>query len=136
VFVVDFADAAVGEVLSAGAAQYGQPFELILDIVGCWKHNGIAWAAPARVPPPLLALVEGLESRLRAAGFELENRRYRPHVTLLRRAECRPVDAQPGEPLRWMVDRFVLVRSRRSGRGSDYERLAEWQLKPDISRRD
>jgi hypothetical protein len=42
------------------ARELGSPvsspsFELTLDTAGCWKHNGVAWAAPGAVPAPLAA---------------------------------------------------------------------------------
>jgi RNA 2',3'-cyclic 3'-phosphodiesterase len=135
-FIGDVGEAAARKVLEIGAAQRGIAFDLMLDCTGCWRHNGIAWAAPSQPPPPLLALAAGLEAGLRSAGFDIEQRRYRPHVTLLRRADCQPTDWQPPNALRWRVDRFVLVRSPQSQRASDYERLAEWPLAPDIKRRD
>jgi len=61
------------------------PFPLVVDRVGRFKRDGgnIVWAGVAR-SEPLLALQRGLTERLQAVGFELETRKYSPHITLAR----------------------------------------------------
>lgn len=135
VFIGDVADSALDAVLRIGSAQRVQAFDLAIDRIGCWPHNGIAWAAPRATPPSLNALVSGLESRLRADGFDIETRPYRPHITLLRRARGEVFDEQPGA-LHWHADHFVLVRSRSSKSGTDYQRLEEWPLETSVNRHD
>jgi 2'-5' RNA ligase len=134
-FIGEVAEQQIDAVLRVGDAQRGQPIDLLIDRAGCWRHNGIAWAAPAETPATLLALVHGLETALRGAGVDIETRSYRPHITLLRRAVCRATNWQPS-PLHWHADRFVLVRSRPTEPGANYERLREWSLNEPLNRGD
>jgi RNA 2',3'-cyclic 3'-phosphodiesterase len=92
--------------------------ELLLDRPQVWP-GGIAVLEAGMVPPALAALHAGLAARLQAIGLPVEARRYRPHVTLARKA----FHAQPAaEPLRWQAGPgFALVQSLPGGRG--YETL-------------
>jgi 2'-5' RNA ligase len=103
-------------------------FPLILDDWGCWARNGIGWCAPSRVPESLGALAANLENWLRGMGFALERRAFKPHVTLLRKTDCAPME-QAMMPIAWQVNEFVLVRSRVLPRESQYEVIGRWPLK-------
>ena len=105
-------------------------FDLCIDHTGYWSRARVAWCGPAGVPPPLQALVEGLQRDLRACGFEPEARTYRPHVTLAR-------DAGGGTtgPLAhtvvWPCDRFVLVTSSGARQPPRYDVVREWSLQSE-----
>ena len=58
-------------------------------------------------------------------GIRREERTYRPHVTLARRA--RPVEAAVA-PVRWVVEDLALVESFPDGRNVHYEVLERWPL--------
>lgn len=123
----------LGELTSAGLEvargvppiRGGGPFELTLDALGVWPESKILWLAPSAVPPPLGELEAALWGRLMERGFRAEERVYRPHVTLARRA--RPVEARV-EPVRWAVTDLALVESFAEGRGVHYEVLERWPL--------
>lgn len=89
---------------------------LAFDGAAVWP-GGIAVLEAGRVPPALLALHEALGEALRSCGLPVEGRRFRPHVTLARRAQ----GAQPPpsfEPLGWQASApYLLVRSLPGGRG-------------------
>ncbi|MEX0959040.1 MAG: RNA 2',3'-cyclic phosphodiesterase [Burkholderiales bacterium] len=112
-----------------GTGVSASAFDLSIDTAGCWKHNRIAWAAPAAIPQPLAMLAEQLSAGGGAAGFEPELRPYKPHVTLLRKAQCRPLQWTPSAPIEWRVERFVLVRSILHREGAIYEEMAHWPLR-------
>jgi len=99
---------------------------LSFDTVGGWD-NGIGWLAPSAPPAGLAELVERLNAALAAAGFSVERRRYRPHLTLLRatRQAWRP---HPVAPLAWPLDHLALVASTLEARGPSYQELARWPL--------
>jgi 2'-5' RNA ligase len=105
----------------------GARFELLLDRVGYWPHNRIAYAAPAAMPAPLSALAQALALRLAAAGFRTEERPYFAHVTLLRAARRAPAGVRFA-PVRWPVDAIALVQSARSGGRLVYRPLERWTL--------
>jgi RNA 2',3'-cyclic 3'-phosphodiesterase len=85
-------------------------FTLTLDCVGQWHGAGVAWIAPRVVPAPLAALHAALNDALHRAGFPVETRPFRPHITLVRRQSRALADA-PAEPLTWRVERLSLMRS-------------------------
>jgi 2'-5' RNA ligase len=100
---------------------------LVFDTLGAWRASGVAWVAPAVVPPPILALHAALAAALTAAGFALDARAFRPHVTLARRC----VQVQPRarcEPVRWPADRLCLIGSELGAEGPVYRELGAWPL--------
>jgi 2'-5' RNA ligase len=114
--------------LQAGAADLGLPaFELLFDRAECWRHNRIAYATTGEPPPALLQLVTGLEAMLDRLGIPYDRRPYKPHVTLVRNADCRPEDP-PLQPIRWPAREFVLVESRLLPEGAQYVRLGRYPL--------
>jgi 2'-5' RNA ligase len=102
-------------------------FLLSLDEWGCWAWNRIGWTAPSIVPEPLHGLAANLQCWLRGAGFELDNRHFAPHVTLVRQAQCiRLADSMV--PVEWQVVDFELVHSHARPDGAHYETLGAWRL--------
>jgi 2'-5' RNA ligase len=93
------------------------PFELEFGHPEWW-HGGIAVLAPDVVPAPLLALHGALGEALLRLDLPLEQRDYKPHVTLARRAgpKQEPID---GPPIRWQIDRYALMESK-VGSGAEY----------------
>ena len=122
----------LGELTAAGVAlarsvppiEVGA-FELTLDAIGVWPESRVLWVAPRSLPAPLEELEARLWERLAAQGFEGEDRLYRPHVTLARRA--RPIEADV-VPVLWRVEDLALVESFPDGRSVYYEVLERWPL--------
>jgi 2'-5' RNA ligase len=106
--------------LRAGLQLENDAFELHLDQPGVWP-GGIAVLEAGAVPQPLAALHARLAERLRALALPVESRRYRPHVTLARKAfGARPPAASVA--VCWSAPGgYALVRSLPGGRG--YETL-------------
>jgi 2'-5' RNA ligase len=102
-------------------------FDLALERLG-GAAQGIAWIAPASVPPELVALHGALKSALAGRDFAVEARRFRPHVTLARRCGRRPLH-RATEPIAWRVERLSLVRSVGGPDGSRYDDLDAWPLR-------
>jgi 2'-5' RNA ligase len=100
-------------------------FELTLDAVGIWPESKILWLAPSAPPDALGELEARLSDGLAERGFRSEERVYRPHVTLARRA--RPVDLAV-EPIAWNVRDLALVESFPDGRNVHYEVLERWPI--------
>ena len=89
----------------------GRAFELSLEKARYWGHNHIVCAAPHSAPPQLAQLVHALEQHLIKHRFHFERHAYKPHVTLLRRADWS--DAPLPEMLKvvWQARDFVLAQS-------------------------
>jgi 2'-5' RNA ligase len=122
--------------LLALAAEIELPgFAMAFDSADCWRHNQIAYLAMRQMPAALQSLQSELSARVLHAGFVLETRPYRPHITLLRKADCRvenTIKENPAtEPVAWSVRDFVLVKSSLSANGSRYEQIGRWPLLKD-----
>lgn len=99
--------------LAAALEQPGAAFALSLARPALWQ-GGVAVLEPAPVPRALAALHAALGGALAGAGFAVETRRWRPHVTLARRASgARPPEI--GAALRWRVNGYALVESEPGG---------------------
>jgi 2'-5' RNA ligase len=96
---------------------------LVLDRAQVWA-GGMAVVEAGTVPPELAALHGALAARLAVLGLPVEARRWRPHVTLARKAfGARPPASFA--PLRWEAGgSYALVRTLPGGRG--YETLASF----------
>ena len=82
-------------------------------------------AAPA-------TLANLLNTRLRAAGFQIEPRPFVPHVTLARRVRCASLPRLEA-PLTWPVREFALLESIAQPLHPRYETLAVFPLGPDAA---
>jgi 2'-5' RNA ligase len=129
----------LGELTAAGVAvarsvppvEVGA-FELTLDAIGVWPDSRVLWLAPRVLPAPLEELEARLWEQLAVRGFAAEDRSYRPHVTLARRA--RPVETA-AEPVRWRVEDLALVESFPDGRNVHYAVLERWPLDGGAAKR-
>ncbi|MCM8613505.1 RNA 2',3'-cyclic phosphodiesterase [Accumulibacter sp.] len=92
-----------------------EPFELVLDRAEIWP-NGLVVLRSGSPAAALQALHGRLGDALRSLGLIPERRRFRPHVTLARRAagSIPPVAAAE---VRWQVNSYALVESLASGAG-------------------
>ena len=111
-------------------------FELALDRLEYWRHKRVLCLGTSAVPPLLLELVRVLNSKLSQAGFPVERRPFRAHLTLARNAEADWSAAMPLKtPLTWLVDRLALVESRLSAAGPAYVVRAEKPLRAVVNKR-
>jgi 2'-5' RNA ligase len=104
-------------------------FCLVFDQAQFWPRNGIVALAPAATPPALTELAGCLSERLRAEGFALERRSFRPHLTLARKGSATETRIALPEPVVWDAAEFCLVESRSGPEGSDYRVAATWPLR-------
>jgi len=100
-------------------------FDLAFDELGSFANGGVLWLGARSVPAALTELERRLWDDLQGQGFVREERTYRPHVTLARRA--RPVTAEV-PPVAWHVSELALVESLPDGRNVYYEVLETWPL--------
>lgn len=128
-FLGDVMATRVADAEAAAAKVTASAFTLDLDRLGYWKHNRIVWAGSVAVPPALTALAASLAEALRAAGFQLEERAFAAHVTLLRNAVCSPAASALAAAIRWPAADFALVESHAGAGGSRYAVLRRWPLR-------
>jgi len=117
---------AVLEAMTAAAAGVA-PFDLTAEGVGAFPNASrarVLWAGVAGDVAVLAGLQADLATRLSAEGFALEDRAYRPHITLARARVPGPVPvAVASGPRfgRWHVSELKLIESHLGTDGSRYE---------------
>lgn len=124
------------ETLIAGTA----PFDVILttpDLLG--GRNLRAITLLAEKTTPLLALQTKIETLLRQQGFDLERRRFKPHVTLYRLPNTLAPETPPAveawlagrvgaEPIPFQAESVTLCESTLTQDGPIYTTLAAFPL--------
>ena len=103
------------------------PFSLALGHAGWWNGPRVLWLAPELCPEPLLQLVTRLSGLARQQGIRLEERPYRPHLSIARQVRTFP-GPDSLEPICWKISDFCLLRSKSLKTGVVYELLASWPL--------
>ncbi len=111
-------------------------FQVEFDRAECWRHNRIGCLGASVIPKGLSDLVQALESGLKAVEIPFDRRAYRPHITLLRKADCPGAHEKRGaemknpaiRPFHWPARDFVLVKSSLRPDGARYVELGRWPL--------
>jgi 2'-5' RNA ligase len=114
--------------VKAADAVRSRSFALQLDRIEHWRKPQVICLTPTSTSPIPGQLAADLATQLRDAGFELEKRPYRAHLTLARKAVYLPADARLDQPILWQSTAFVLVESDRDTQGSHYTLLKSWPL--------
>ena len=101
-----------------------QPLSFMLDHSGYFKRPQVLWLGTHDVPQALTELSDTLVQGCRDCGYKMEDRPFRPHVTLMRKVKrhC-PIDVMPVE---WSAKEFVLVESCSTPGGVQYTVLKRW----------
>lgn len=99
---------------------------LTLEQLGWFRRPRVAWIGPTHAVPELEALAAGLSGSCRASGVKMEDRPFRPHVTL-RRFVTR-FESIAVEPLDWRPREMVLIESGQGGNPGPYRVLQRWAL--------
>ena len=108
VFIGAVDAASLDAVVAVAAGVPNEPFELILDQVEFWR-GGLCVAMPSKLPEPLVRRQRAIDTALRGLGLPIDERPWRPHLTLARRATgARVAGALP--PLRWHGSGHVLAQ--------------------------
>ncbi len=113
------------------------PFELQLGSVGVFPHRGqprVLWSG-VKKQEALFGIQRALQNELRHAGFEIERRKFPPHVTLARIQQSPPEATFDwiGRHLSFSsavfkVHRFHLFSSTLTSAGSRYELEESFRL--------
>ncbi len=127
-FLGEVPRARVDPLLEIGACVAGaaSPFPITLDRIGGGAY-GLVWLAPPGPSAPLHSLRASLTEALEATGFVLQQRMFRPHVTLAR--DCvRPAHRVRIAPIGWEVRRLALIASTLAAGGPAYRNVGDWPL--------
>ena len=111
------------EVLDALEQVEFEPFEIRLDGVG--NFGDLLWAGVTG-EEKLAAVARRLRHELAEAGIPFDKKKFRPHVTLIRKVSYRTGQKLPKEPLRaeaMTVKRISLMKSERGKNGMVYTEI-------------
>lgn len=103
-------------------------FEVRLDRLEHWRKPRVLCLTPSTSTPLLGQLTNDLATRLRAAGFTLENRHYLAHLTLARKVAQRPPNLRFEQAIVLQPTAFVLAASTPCPTGSQYTCLRSWTI--------
>lgn len=127
-FLGDVETARLDAAMAAADRVQAPGFELMLDRIEYWRRPQVLCLSPTVTASALERLAADLAGQLREAGFELDLRPYRAHLTLARDAQSLPADARLEQPIRWQSTTFVLAESRLDRQGVFYGILKSWPL--------
>lgn len=120
-------DAAGQQAMSKAAGRIAvEPFCLTFDRVEFWQKPAVVCLRAERIEPVLSAWVEQLTLAALDNGISVDQRPYRPHVTLLRKAKQLP--PAEFEPIIWRAAGFCLAESCSTPAGVEYRVLERWGL--------
>ncbi len=89
----------------------GDAFTLTFDGAGTFR-DGLWWLGCDK-PPQLLQIQRRLSDALRGIGYEIENRAFKPHLTIARQVVTRTQPVLTYEPFPQQVASIELMQSHR-----------------------
>jgi RNA 2',3'-cyclic 3'-phosphodiesterase len=110
-----------------GAAQRIPAFTVRLDGYEYWPMSSVVVARVSSCPAALEDLRRGLCADLVRCGVRLDDRPFRPHVTIARKVPQAPV-LQAMSEMTWSAHAFALARSDRAPAGAVYTVVDSWSL--------
>ena len=122
-FLGSVSNARVADLMALARGIQFTACELAFDRLAVWKQARVLVLTAAQVPEPLQQLVDELQSRLNEAGFSVDARPFRPHVTLARDVKISASDEEI-LPIVWPARDFVLVESVSTESGVQYKVIA------------
>jgi len=124
VFIGGFPEEQIPFLQATAAELEPEPVRLRFDRVDYWQRAKIAALTPRVTPASLEALVGSLQLKLRTFDVEPEDRLYRPHITVARRARAfEPVTLMRPVDLEW--EQFELVEAISGPSGVSYSPLKQ-----------
>jgi 2'-5' RNA ligase len=121
-FIGNFEEQLIPALQRAAEEVEVEPFRLRFDRLEFWPRPKVASLVAATVPPELQALVQQLNAILLRAGVLVEERTYRPHITVARNA--RPFETmRPAQAAITEWNGFELIESVSERGGAVYRPL-------------
>lgn len=111
-----------------GAAIISAPkITLRFDHLNFWKKPGVLCLTTADSSPELMALVDNLAIVAGKLDIPIDERPFKPHVTLAKKAK-EPMTLE-FEPIIWRSESFCLVESCPLSNGVEYRIIGQWVAK-------
>ncbi len=129
-FLGEITDADKQGLIDKASEIHCEPFSIDLTRVGWWKQPQILYVGTTQVPGQLLKLVKSIRQCVKQQGLKPDNREYKPHVTIVRKAKSIIVPKETFH-INWHANSFSLIVSKSSDDGVEYTPLQQWPLKKD-----
>lgn len=118
-------DPAIEHALCQAAAELTiEPMQLSFDRLSYWRKPAVGCLTASRRDPAIEHLAADLADIASRLGVVLDEKPYRPHVTLYRKLQ-HPIAAE-FDAIEWRADGFCLVESRSTPHGVEYQVLQRW----------
>ncbi len=105
--------------------------DLLIDRIGYFSRQRIAWAGMQHVPESLLLMQRELSTALEQSGIAFDRRKqFKPHITLARDAV--PPGAINFAPFPWHACQVSLLQSVMDSTGVSYRVLASQYCSADL----
>jgi len=111
-------------IINAVARLVMSPMVLDFNQLSFWQKPGVLCLTSCRFDQTIVVLVEQMADIARKNGIVIDERPYRPHITLARKAKC-AVSIVPA-PIIWRADNFCLVESCSTAEGVEYRLINRW----------
>jgi len=113
-----------------------EPFSLTLDATGLFSGPKVLFAAPTFTPKALNELAKLSRKAARKAAIEVENKEYKAHVTVVRKATATLPLPLYNPNVDVHVSAFHLFESVSTPQGVTYPIRQSWSLKHNMSVRE
>ncbi|NOQ14527.1 MAG: RNA 2',3'-cyclic phosphodiesterase [Methyloprofundus sp.] len=104
-----------------------QAFSICFDQLAFWRKPRLLCLTAQQYDQQLLILVDALKKELEQYGMMMEDRAYKAHITLARKAH-RLVEIEM-QPITWQAQSFCLIESLSTPDGVHYQVLQRWDFK-------
>lgn len=113
-----------------------EPFSLTLDITGIWNGPKILFSAPSSPPKALMELAKQTRKAARSAAIEVDGKEYKPHVTMVRKANATLPLPIYSPNVEVHASAFHLFESVSTPQGVTYPIRHTWALRHNMSVRE
>ncbi|WP_404359636.1 RNA 2',3'-cyclic phosphodiesterase [Methylotuvimicrobium sp. KM1] len=103
-----------------------EPVTIHFDELSFWRKPGIICLTSSHPDDKSMILAEHLSTMVSSFDYPIDERSYRPHVTLIRKAK-QSVQTK-FDPIIWHSNSFCLVESCSAPGGVDYRVIQQWPL--------
>ena len=113
-------------VQAVGEIKKLEPVTVYFDELSFWRKPGIICLSSSNPHTKAMNLAEHLSAMVSSFDHPIDERTYKPHVTLIRKAK-QSVQME-FEPISWHSDAFCLVESSSAPGGVVYRVIQQWPL--------
>ncbi len=129
VFIGEVDESLVPAIRHAMNSIQAQPFFLKFTATGSFKReNGEIWWLGAENNPMLSELQSTLSKLLAESGFDIEKRKYTPHLTIGRKVKLKNKSDKAINPIEFFVNSFSLMKSENISGTTTYTELLKKAL--------